>query len=347
MFRNTIFLLATAALGAADRPVLQLSLRRAVDIATSPEGNVRIQIADEATPQAKARSVQTRAALLPSIDGAVTEQNQVQNLQAYGLRLSIPNLGFTIPSIVGPYNLFDARVSASQTVFDFSSIRRLQASHFGVGAAKSDRGYTEQTVAADVAKAYLAALKAEADVQTARANVDLAAALLKQAESLKAAGTGTGIEVTRQNVQLANERQRLLVGENDRRRARLQLLKAMNLRLETEIELTDRLAYNPVDAILLERARANALKSRQDYQGQLERQDNARMSSSAVNMERLPSVSSFLQTTGPSARELTTPFLPAPTVSRCASPFSMVASAKGGGRKQPRNCGRSRRAPVT
>jgi outer membrane protein TolC len=117
--------------------------------------------------------------------------------------------------------------------------------------------------------------------------------LLKQAESLKSAGTGTGIEVTRQRVQLANENQRLLVAQNDQRRARLQLLKAMNLRLDTEIELTDQLTYKPVDAAELEEAKASALQSRRDYKAQLEREDNARLSSSAVKMERLPSVSTF------------------------------------------------------
>src|SRR5215813_12292903 len=178
---------------AADRQGLQLSLRRAVEIATSPEGNARIQLADESTAQAKARSNQTRAALLPSLDGAVTEQNLVQNLNAYGLRISVPVPGFVLPNIVGPYNLFDARLSATQSVFDFSNIRKLQASRLLVKAAKSDRDNTEQEVGAQVAKAYLTALKAETDVQTAHANIELSQALVKQAENLKTAGTGTGI----------------------------------------------------------------------------------------------------------------------------------------------------------
>jgi outer membrane protein TolC len=123
--------------------------------------------------------------------------------------------------------------------------------------------------------------------------VELAQALLKQAESLKSAGTGTGIEVTRQRVQLANESQRLLVSQNDRRRARLQLLKAMNLRLDNDIELTDQLTYNPVDPAELEQVKASTLMMRLDYKAQLERQDNARLSASAVKMEHLPSVSTF------------------------------------------------------
>jgi outer membrane protein TolC len=94
-------------------------------------------------------------------------------------------------------------------------------------------------------------------------------------------------------VQLANDNQRLVVAHNDQRRARLQLLKAMNLRMDTEVELTDRLTYMPVDAALLEQAKAEALRSRRDYQAQLEREDNSRLAASAVKMERLPSLSAF------------------------------------------------------
>jgi outer membrane protein len=291
--RLICFFVAAVSLGAADRPVLQLSLRRAVELATSPEGSNRIQLAAELAEQAKARATQARAALLPSIDGSVTRENLNRNLAAFGLQLTSPIPGFDFPRVVGPFNTFDARVSASQSIFDFSTIRRYQASRFATKAAKSDQANTEEEVGAQVAKAYLAALKAEADVTTAQANVALSKALMEQAESLKTAGTGTGIEVTRQRVQLANDQQRLLVSQNDRRRARLQLLKAMNLRLDTEIELTDQLAYTPVDATVLEQAKAKALEARWDYKAQLERQDNARLASSAVKMERLPSLSTF------------------------------------------------------
>src|ERR1700730_12752846 len=96
----TAFLIAAVSIQAADRPILQLSLRRAVEIATSPEGSSRLQLSTELTEQAKARSAQARAALLPSLDAAVTEQNENQNLAAFGLNLSsIPIPGFQFPRI--------------------------------------------------------------------------------------------------------------------------------------------------------------------------------------------------------------------------------------------------------
>jgi outer membrane protein len=162
-----------------------------------------------------------------------------------------------------------------------------------VNAAKSDSDGSAEQVAATVARAYLAAVKADADVETAQSNVTLSEAVLKQAENRKEAGTGTGIEVTRAKVQLANDRQRMLVAGNARRSAVLQLLRAVGLRLDTEIALTDKLQYLPVDAVTLEQARAQAIQARPDLQAQQDREANARLLASGTKLERLPTVAAF------------------------------------------------------
>src|SRR4051812_12330490 len=69
----------------AERPVLRLTLQRAVELSLTPEGNARIQIANESVRQAEARSAQTRADLLPNLDGYVSELNQTRNLAALGI----------------------------------------------------------------------------------------------------------------------------------------------------------------------------------------------------------------------------------------------------------------------
>ena len=287
-----IHLLAMTQLCHAAGP-LQLSLKRAVEIATSPEGNAKIQLSDEALKQAESRSTQARAALLPDVEGAFSKENATRNLQAVGISVTVPIPGFHFPAFVGPFSVIDARVNATQNVFDYSSILRFRASKEGVAAAKSDVSGTGEQVAAQVARAYLAAVRADADVEVAQANVTLSEALVKQAENQKAAGTGTGIEITRARVQLANDNQRLLVARNQRRSTQLQLMRAMGVRLDSELELTDKLAYTPVDAVTVEQARAQAFKERPDYAAQQERESNARLAASATKMERLPSVSAF------------------------------------------------------
>jgi outer membrane protein len=272
---------------------IELSLKRAVEVAVSPEGNTKIQLSGEALKQAQARSAQARAALLPDLEASVTDRNQTESLAAMGIKIVVPIPNFQFPTFVGPFNTMDARATVTQSVFDFSSIRRFQASKVGVSAARSDVDSTEEQVAAQVARAYLAAVRADADVETAQSDVTLAEAVLKQAENQKTAGTGTGIEITRAKVQLANDQQRLLVAGNQRTSARLQLLRVMGLRLDTELELTDKLAYVPVDAVTMEQAKAQALKERPDLKAQQEREANARMAASATKMERLPTVAAF------------------------------------------------------
>ena len=294
---RTAFLVLLAARLALAAGPLQLSLKRAVDVAISPDGSARIQLADEALKQARARALEQRAALLPNVDASFSDQSRTENLAALGFNpaifSAIPIPGFSFSTFVGPFTTVDARVTGSQSVFDFSVIRRYQASKAGVTAARSDSDATQEQVASQVGRAYIAAVKGDADVETAQANVTLSEALLKQSENEKEAGTGTGIEITRAKVQLANDRQRLLVAQNARHGAHLQLLRAINMRLDTELDLTDKLHYVPVDAVTMDAAKAQAIKERPDLRAQQDRETNARLSASATKLERLPSLSAF------------------------------------------------------
>jgi outer membrane protein len=301
MQRLSLILLALAAMAATaaaqatvqpEVPV-KLSVKQAVELALAPEGNTRVQLAGEGVRQARARSSQSRAALLPNFDSYVTDQSQTRNLAAMGISVQVPIPGFTFPTFVGPFTTFDARVTANQSVFDFSSIRRFQASRAAVRASMADRDNSRDQTSAQVASLYMQALAAQAHVEATQASVELAAATAKLAENRKNAGVGTGIEVTRAEVELANARQRLLVAENDRRQARLELLRAIGMRLDTDVELVDKLSYEPVPEIAIKDAVEKALKDRADWKAQKTREDGARLSYSATKFERLPSVAGF------------------------------------------------------
>jgi outer membrane protein TolC len=271
--------------------VMQLSLKRAVDIALTPEGSARVALAEQSIRVSETQVSQARSAFFPTVDGSVNERSQTLNLHSYGFNFSFP--GFSIPSIVGPFSIFDARASTQLTVLDFTTIRKYQASHTGLKAAKADLDVTKDQVSEQVARAYLASLREDAAYQAARANVELSEALEGLAQSQKDAGTGTGIEVTRAQVQLANDRQHLTVAENSRRRAVLQLLRAMGLNLSMDVELTDKLAYQMVDTTAVEALLETARKGRSDLKAQEQHQQVARMNYSAVEAERLPSISAY------------------------------------------------------
>jgi len=288
--RWVIFLAASAAFVYA-QDTLPLSLKRAVEIALAPEGSPRVALAEESIRQSQTGVAQARAAFLPDIETSVTDQSETVNLKSYGLNIQVP--GFSLPSIVGPFSLFDARATATQSVFDFSSIRKYQSSKVSVAATKADADTTRNQVSDSVARAYLACLRADAKLETERANVDLSDALLKLSNRQKTAGTGLAIEVTRAEVQLANDRQNLIVAENDRRKAVLQLLRAMGLNLDAHILFTDKLAYKPVDVGPMEAALEKARKERAELKAQAMREEIAKLNYGSVKAERLPSISAF------------------------------------------------------
>jgi outer membrane protein len=276
-------------------PVLQLTLKQAVQLALAPEGNTRVKLAEEDLKQAESRANQSRAALLPDLEGSFQYQNETTNLKAFGIDFpKIPAFfGFTVPTFVGPYSVLDTRASVNQTIFDFSAIRRYQASRVAIQATRADNEGTRDQVTDQVARAYLAGLRAQASLDTESANVELSETLLRLAQQQKAAGTGTGIEITRAEVQLANDRQALLVAENDVDRTHLQLLKVIGLKLENPVELTDRLSFIPVDGVDIPQALATARQYRAELRAQQRREENARLNSSATKFERLPSVTAF------------------------------------------------------
>ena len=274
---------------AADAPAIELSLRKAVEIALAADGNTRVQLAAELIHQSDARVLAARSALLPNIDGTFGLRSQTQNLAAFGFTFPA-SLGFTIPSFVGPYKVFDARVTATMDVFDFATLKRYQASKQALEATKADLESARDQVTQQVARIYLAAVRADENVTTTRANLDLSGALLKVAQNQKEAGTGTGIDVVRAQVQQANDRQRLVVSENDRNQAYLQLSRVIGMDLGRALSLIDRMTYIPVDSMTIDTALSTATGAREDLKAQSKRVDVARINYNAAKMESLPTV---------------------------------------------------------
>jgi len=301
---------------ATGREPLRLTLKRAVEIATSPEGNTYVQLSNENLRQAKSRTAEARSAFLPDIEAQASQTKVMKSLSALGLDLATSQTllaaegGLTgilaseeksvlntiigdIPRVVGPFTSVDIRARVAEDLLDVSNIRRYQASKAAYRAVQHDRKNTDDTVSSTVAKAYLNALRSDADVEAYQANVALAEAVLKQSENQKTAGTGTGIEVTRAKVQLSNEKQHLLAVQNERTKAYLQLLRAMGMNLGTQLELSDKLSYEPTDEISLDQAQAEAIKNRPDIKAQTERESAARLNANSVKLERLPSLVAY------------------------------------------------------
>ncbi len=167
-----VFLLATACMAqskSADPPVMDLSLEKAIELATSPHGNTSIQMAMESEKLNVSRLIAARSLLLPNLDGSIAEQNQTVNPRALGLRFQNP--AFTVPAEVGPFYTFDARLHVTQSIFNFSDIRHWQAAHLDIDAAKSETASVREQVSAKVARLYAAALRADAQITASEASI--------------------------------------------------------------------------------------------------------------------------------------------------------------------------------
>ena len=282
-------LVACLALAQAPAP-LPLSLKRAVEIAAAPDGNTRVALTQESIAQAEQKVIQARSALLPNLDTSIQDRRQTTNLQAFGFSFSIPIPGFSIPAISGPFSVLDTRATAQQSVFNLSDRQKLKASRASLTAVKLDLDSTKTQISDEVAHDYLACLRTDAVRDTARANIELSQALLDLAKRAQAAGTGTGIEITRAQVQLSSDKQRLIKADNDRARAVLVLLKAMGIALDSPVEFTTKLDEKGAEVSTAETLLKQARAQRPELKTQQQREEVARLNYGAVKAERLPTL---------------------------------------------------------
>lgn len=285
--------LGLAAALAQEAPVMPLTLEQAVDLALAPTGALRLQLAHELIQQAEAQRGQARASLLPGADGAYTFRSFTNNLEAFGVRIDMPGLPFQVPNFVGPIPTSDWRAQFQWSILDLSAWSRYRAAGSRLKAAGLEEQAVRNQAAAGVVRAYTALQRAVQLEHAARANSALAERLLRLAESRKAAGAGTGLDISRAGVQLANERTLLVAAGQDRATAELQLLRAMNLPLATRVELLDELRYKPAEAVDVAALLVAARAARPELQAQRERRRAADLAHEAARWERLPSVHAF------------------------------------------------------
>ncbi len=271
---------APAAEPAPELPELRLSLRDAVEAALDNNPNVRLfkERVLEAGGVARTRL----GALLPNLSGQVNQRSQTFNLGAFG----IPGGG-----VVGPFNPFDARATLVQNLFSLSLIQRWRAARTGIEVATLDAEATKRDTMATVGLLYMEALRAEAAVKASEANIELNRQLLKLAQDRKAAGLATGLDVTRAQVQLENEKQRLLVAQNQSDRTKLNLIRSIGIDFEINLILTDKLRLVELETQTPTEALQVARENRVELEAQARRQKLASLTLSSVTHERIPSLS--------------------------------------------------------
>jgi len=203
--------------------------------------------------------------------------------------LNLEAFGFPAPNpIVGPFNVFDARVGLSQPVIDLAALNESRAADARVKAEKYGVRTARDLVVLVTVNLYLEALATSSRVDMTRAQQDTADALYKQAQDLKAAGLVAGIDVLRSQVQQQTQRQRLIAAENDFEKSKLQLARAIGLPIGQPIVLVDKIPYAPLPVPPVEQVLARALEGRSDYLAAKSRLDEARAAATAAKDALLP-----------------------------------------------------------
>src|SRR5437879_5297245 len=232
------FMLAAQARAAAP---LRLSFADAVRVASSEAPAVAL--AGLRADEADARVRQVRAVLLPSLSLGGSWLNRTFNSKSLGIDFSIPtpNGPQSLPELIGPFHLFDARVNASQTLLDWSAMVRVRAARAQADGSRAERGVTVEGTALTAALAYLRAVRAQAVVAARQADSAIASELVGLAEAQRAAGVSAVIDVTRARTQLVTAEGLLLVARNQLDRGRLDLTRTLGLDPTTALVFTDTL----------------------------------------------------------------------------------------------------------
>jgi len=279
---------AGAGESAASPPDLRLSLHEAIQ--ASVDNNVTVRLLKERIAAAQSAASTSLGAMLPNVSGFLNGRSQTVNLAAFGLppeRLS--GLGLS-RSVTDPFEVYDARASLVQNLFSLSLIQRWRAAKTGIEVATLEAEIAKRDVMATVGLLYMEALRADEAVKARRADMELSQQLLKLAQDRKAAGVATGLDVTREEVQLENTRQRLLVAQNDHESAQLNLIRALGIDFDVRLILTDSLTFVNVVHEKPDEALATAKEHRTELKAQANRQRLASLSHSSVESERVPSL---------------------------------------------------------
>jgi outer membrane protein TolC len=266
-FRNIVsLLLASMALwlfsgtaGAAQQPApYRLTLQDAIQKAL--QANLSVLEAGTRVQEAEGtRARRHSAALLPRVNAQTYASVQNRSLRAFGM--SLPGM----PEVVGPFSNYDFRVYAQQNVIDLQSYRGLKASERAVDAGKMDERDARDLIVRAIAGLYLNAQSALARAEAAQSRVTDSSTLLKLAKDKHDAGTATGVDVLRAEVQLANDRQALLIAKNQTRQSLLELARDLGMSPATPLELAEPLVFHPLAQPQAEALVPAALSARADY----------------------------------------------------------------------------------
>ena len=224
------------------------------------------------------------ANLLPNFNASIAENVQTVSIAQFGFK--IPG----IPRVVGPFNYFDARASATQSLFNWNYIEKERAAAQNIRQAQYNYKDARELVVLVVGNAYLQTLAGAARVDAADAQVKTAQALYNKAADQQKAGVTPAIDTLRAQVEFQTRQQQLIVARNDLAKEMLSLGRIIGLPPGQQFSLSSKAPYEPLVTSGLEQSLQRAYSSRSDYQAALAQQRAAEFSRRAATAEYFPTL---------------------------------------------------------
>ena len=266
---------------------IPISLQDAID--RGLKQNLGLLLSNTDIRSARGQRWEQLSALLPHVTAAPYVAESKTNLKELGISFNFP--GVNLPSSVGPFSYFDARVAVTQSLFDWRSINNARASSENLKSTVYTYKDARDLVVLAVGFTYLQAIADEARIETAEAQVKTAQALYDQATDQVNAGTSPAIDGLRAKVELQTRQQQLIQARNNLAIQKLTVARVIGLAPGQEFELTDKALYQPFEGISVDEALKRAYASRSDYQAALSQVRAAEFSRKAALAGYLPSLS--------------------------------------------------------
>ena len=282
-FALMVLALAPAAL-AQDSTPLKLSLKDAVTLALRQNPQVILANLDVSQSQQDTRIA--RSALLPQVNGTLGGSDHRFNIQtAFGS--GFPGLA----EHAGPFWVAQAGIGFSAPVFDLTLWNRYRSSQMAQDSRRSQELTVREESVLLVVSQYLGSQRAAAEVDAAQSRVDLAQALHDQAADLQKNGAGTGIDTLRANVQLQNEKQRVIVARTSLETSLYALARLLSIDPQRKIELADQVNFFDTPEVSIDQSLERAYAARPELRQVLNEEQRASLEVKTAAQERLPKVS--------------------------------------------------------
>ena len=286
--------LGSAPEGRATQEVLQIDFKEAIE--RGLRNNLGLLLAGDQAEAARGDRWKQLSEMLPNIGGRIQENVQTESLAALGFNKLLPLLSppgtnlSSFPRVTPAFNYFDARVSLSQSVFNFANLERERASLQSLKAAQLSYKDAREMVVLAVGNAYLQAIAASARVETAEAQVKSAQALSDKAADQQKAGLTPAIDALRAQVELQTRQQQLIVTRNDLAKLTLSVARIIGLPPGQQFVLTEKAPYQSLTPLPLDTYLQRAYDGRADYQAAVVQVRSAELSKRAASAGRYPTL---------------------------------------------------------